>query len=73
MLSIFFENLVIAIYLLCLALIVIYSLGQLHLVITFYRKRHLFQRVKPLAGSEDLPMVTIQLPIYNELYVVDRW
>ncbi|MEM7659806.1 MAG: cellulose synthase family protein [Bacteroidota bacterium] len=66
------EVLVIGVYLLALISIFLYSLGQLHLVITFLRHRKHEQMLPPLEGDEDLPFVTIQLPIYNELYVVER-
>ena len=29
-------------------------------------------RARAVAGAEDLPRVTIQLPIFNEMYVADR-
>jgi cellulose synthase/poly-beta-1,6-N-acetylglucosamine synthase-like glycosyltransferase len=67
-----FEFLVLGLYLLALVCIVIYSLGQIHLVITYLRHHKAHTNVPPLAGDRDLPFVTIQLPIYNELYVVER-
>jgi cellulose synthase/poly-beta-1,6-N-acetylglucosamine synthase-like glycosyltransferase len=67
-----FEYSVLSVYGLALVLIVIYSIGQLHLVITFLRHRHKYQAEPPLVGDEGLPFVTVQLPIYNELYVVER-
>ena len=67
-----FEYIVLGIYGLALVLIVIYSIGQLHLILTFLRNRKKFQVQPPLEGNEDLPFVTIQLPIFNELYVVER-
>jgi cellulose synthase/poly-beta-1,6-N-acetylglucosamine synthase-like glycosyltransferase len=67
-----FEYLVLALYGIALVLIVIYSLGQLHLILTFLRNRKKYQAQPPLEGEQDLPFVTIQLPIYNELYVVER-
>ncbi len=66
-----FEYLVLSLYLLALVLIVLYSIGQLHLVITFLRHRKRYKAEPPLRG-DDVPFVTIQLPIYNELYVVER-
>lgn len=72
MLILILEYLVVGIYLICLLLIVIYSIGQLHLVITFYKHRKHYTPEPPLQGDKGLPFVTIQLPIYNELYVVDR-
>lgn len=67
-----FEYVVLGLYGLALVLIVIYSIGQLHLILTFLRNRKKFKSQAPLEGDQDLPFVTIQLPIYNELYVVER-
>lgn len=66
------EYAVLTIYGLSLVLIVLYSLMQLHLVITFLRWRKKCKPIAPLTGDEDLPFVTVQLPIYNELYVIER-
>lgn len=65
------EYLVLGVYGIALTLIVIYSFGQLHLVLTFLRNRQAFTAEPPLEG-DDVPFVTIQLPIFNELYVVER-
>ncbi|MEQ8809693.1 MAG: glycosyltransferase [Imperialibacter sp.] len=53
-----------------LSLIFLFSLGQLHLAIR-YRKN---KKATPatLAPLADFPLVAVQLPIYNELYVVER-
>lgn len=63
---------VLFLYGLGMVFIVLYSIGQLHLVLTFLRKRKHFVPEPPLQGNENLPFVTIQLPIFNELYVVER-
>lgn len=65
------EYLVLGVYGIALTLIFVYSLGQLHLVVTFLRHRHDFHPEPPLRG-DDVPFVTVQLPIFNELYVVER-
>lgn len=65
------EVVIISIYLLSLSFIVVYSLGQLHLVYLFFKHRNRMKPVEALEG-DDVPFVTIQLPIYNELYVVER-
>ena len=72
MLTKIFEYSVLAVYGIALTFIVLYSLGQLHLIITFLRNRKRFKSEPPLEGDQDLPFVTIQLPIYNELYVAER-
>lgn len=61
---------------LLLFLIFLYSLSQLHLLISYLRKRK--DSTKDLTGFENLlsldhyPLVTIQLPLYNEKEVVER-
>ncbi|MGE5341109.1 MAG: glycosyltransferase [Candidatus Omnitrophota bacterium] len=70
------ETILISIYTLALILIFCYSLVQLHLVIK-YVKFHKNKKagLKPSIHSimeKDLPFVTVQLPIFNELYVVER-
>lgn len=65
------EKLILIAYTVPLALVLCLSLVQLNLVVNYLRER---RRVgKP--GSLDVrkaPFVTIQLPIYNELYVSER-
>jgi len=59
----------------CLALlyITIYCLMQSHLLYYYYKKNGKPKPdMKPLNGDSELPFVTIQLPIYNEQYVVER-
>ncbi|MEM6345616.1 MAG: cellulose synthase family protein [Bacteroidota bacterium] len=72
MLITIFQYTVLTVYLITLVLVVLYSIGQLHLVVTFLRNRGQFQAEPPLAGEDETPFVTIQLPIFNELYVVER-
>jgi cellulose synthase/poly-beta-1,6-N-acetylglucosamine synthase-like glycosyltransferase len=59
-----------SIYVLCLATILIYSIVQGHLTFLYLKSKKQTSE-KPLL-PEVLPYVTIQLPIYNELYVVER-
>lgn len=62
------ETLVLAVYVAILVALLVYGLTQLHL----YR---LHRRVVPLSPSPTprrWPRVTIQLPVYNELYVVEQ-
>ncbi|MBB6612571.1 glycosyltransferase [Pontibacter sp. Tf4] len=63
-------TLVIVIYSLCLAFIFCYSLVQLHLTwLYLYGTR---QQPKPTIAFDAWPAVTVQLPVYNERYVVER-
>jgi len=49
--------------------LLLFSIGQLHLTFIYLRKK---PEVPIPDGSEFTPLVTIQLPIYNEKYVVER-
>lgn len=66
---------VLAIYVVCLLFIFAYSLVQLSLVVNYkrYRQQHdtVHDRVYDL-NQPDLPNVTVQLPVFNERYVVER-
>ena len=66
--------LIIAIYCIALMLIFFYSLAQLNLLINYlgYRKRNNEAPKFNLLDPKEIPFVTIQLPIYNEEYVVER-
>ena len=62
------------IYVIALTYITLYCLLQTHLLF-FYRRHHRTHDIKALKKAtidEELPFVTIQLPIYNELFVVER-
>jgi cellulose synthase/poly-beta-1,6-N-acetylglucosamine synthase-like glycosyltransferase len=66
------------IYLLALTFILLYSIVQLNLVILYVRyhrkQKRAQSRPKTLfhIPDEELPTVTVQLPVFNELYVVER-
>lgn len=50
----------------------LYSVNQVNLTFLAKRKKkHVFEQWK-LGEEKEYPMVTVQLPIYNELYVVER-
>ena len=64
---------IIGIYTLALLVIFTYSLSQLHLLINYFKsKRTTDSSEKFDFKKEDYPEVTIQLPLYNEYYVVER-
>ncbi|WP_113923037.1 cellulose synthase family protein [Cognataquiflexum aquatile] len=59
------------IYILAMLFILFYSFAQAHLLYHFFQfKKNLNISLEPAA--KDLPKVTVQLPIYNEMYVVER-
>ncbi|MDZ4787860.1 MAG: glycosyltransferase family 2 protein [Blastochloris sp.] len=47
-----------------------YGLHRFWMVYTYYKHKH--KKVNPLSRFTELPTVTVQLPIFNELYVVER-
>jgi cellulose synthase/poly-beta-1,6-N-acetylglucosamine synthase-like glycosyltransferase len=57
-------------YFTILVILSIYGLHRYSLVYLYLKHRH--QAPKPQQRFEHLPKVTIQLPIYNERYVVER-
>ena len=65
---------IIAIYSFALLLIFFYSLAQLNLLVNYlgYKKRNEEAPKFNLLDPKEIPFVTIQLPIYNEEYVMER-
>lgn len=59
------------IYIACLSVILVYSLVQVHLTFSYLRAKRKGEQQIPALPSE-LPFVTVQLPVFNELYVVER-
>ncbi|MDX5348693.1 MAG: glycosyltransferase family 2 protein [Hymenobacteraceae bacterium] len=67
------ELLLVIVYGVCLSFIFLYSLAQLHLALLYRRKKQQTESESPaLLPDTDLPPVTVQLPVYNEFYVVER-
>ncbi len=69
------ETIIIAIYSVALILIFMYALAQLNLLFNYLRARKKCETNVPkfdLSISEEIPYVTIQLPVYNEMYVMER-
>ncbi|MDH5399245.1 MAG: glycosyltransferase family 2 protein [Cyclobacteriaceae bacterium] len=65
--------LVFILYSLALLYIFLFSLSQLHLTWHFLREKRTFPtKAKNLPPPDDWPFVTIQLPVYNEKYVIRR-
>lgn len=58
-------------YFLGMFFILIYSLAQGHLLFNFLKARKSWDKI-PQTHPEVWPKVTVQLPVYNELYVVER-
>ena len=69
-----FEIIIIAIYTVALILIFLYSLAQLNLLFNYLKAQNLKDKSPKFdfTNPNEIPYVTIQLPVYNELYVMDR-
>jgi len=66
-------KIILAIYGVCLFLIFFYSILQLSLSIAYARNRKKKEReILPEFDPNNTPKVTIQLPMYNEMYVAER-
>ena len=66
-------RIVLGIYGACLVLIFFYSVIQLSLAIAYIRNKKKQQsRVTPAFDLANAPKVTIQLPMFNEMYVAER-
>jgi cellulose synthase/poly-beta-1,6-N-acetylglucosamine synthase-like glycosyltransferase len=65
---IFLSIIPVIVYGIAALLILTYSISQFFLFVNYLKKSD----PKPLATFEHLPFVTIQLPIFNEKYVVER-
>lgn len=65
---------IIAIYTLALLTIFMYSLAQLNLLINYLKSRKQKETCLTfdLSKEEEIPHVTVQLPVFNELYVMER-
>jgi cellulose synthase/poly-beta-1,6-N-acetylglucosamine synthase-like glycosyltransferase len=65
---IFLSNITVILYALAAFLVLLYSISQFFLFYSYLIKK----TKKPVSHFEKLPSVTIQLPIFNEKYVVER-
>lgn len=68
------ETIIIVIYTIALLLIFFYALAQLNLMFNYLSaSKHISDDVKfDFSNPNEIPLVTIQLPVYNELYVMQR-
>jgi cellulose synthase/poly-beta-1,6-N-acetylglucosamine synthase-like glycosyltransferase len=63
------ETLILATYFFVLVILAVYGWHRYYLVYLYMKNK---DRHPVPAGLDPLPVVTIQLPIYNEMYVADR-
>src|ERR687896_190067 len=64
------ETFVLAAYFFVLLILAAYGWHRYYLVYLYMKHKH--ELPVPLGSLDPLPRVTIQLPLYNEMYVVDR-
>lgn len=64
------ETFIIVFYLSILILMSIYGINRYYTIYLFKKHRH--DKITPLSNFKKLPRVTIQLPVFNEKYVVER-
>jgi cellulose synthase/poly-beta-1,6-N-acetylglucosamine synthase-like glycosyltransferase len=65
-----FETLILALYFFVLSILAIYGWHRYYLVYLYMKNKG--NAPKPLPPPEVFPAVTVQLPIFNEMYVADR-
>ncbi|MDT0646714.1 glycosyltransferase family 2 protein [Zunongwangia sp. F260] len=65
---------IIILYTLALLLVFFYSISQLQLLLNYLKAKKTDENseVFDFSNTEEIPFVTIQLPLYNEMYVVER-
>ena len=68
------ETTVIVIYTIALLLIFMYAIAQLNLLFNYLSSKKRIDDCEKfdLSNPEEIPYVTIQLPVYNEMYVMER-
>src|SRR5918996_1445585 len=64
------EFAVLGLYFLTLVILAVFGLHRYIMVYLYFKHRD--RRAVALPLPEKLPRVTVQLPLYNEMYVVDR-
>ncbi len=65
-----FSAIILFFYVLAIVVLVLFGLHRYYLVYLYYKYKN--RPLKPQKKFEKLPPVTVQLPIYNEFYVVER-
>jgi cellulose synthase/poly-beta-1,6-N-acetylglucosamine synthase-like glycosyltransferase len=65
-----FDVFIVSLYFVILAILSFYGLHRYMMVFLF--NKHKKRETKPQSRFEELPRVTVQLPCYNEMYVMER-
>jgi cellulose synthase/poly-beta-1,6-N-acetylglucosamine synthase-like glycosyltransferase len=67
-----FDWVIIIFYFTILALLAILGAYRLRMVYQFWRYRHVKPQPKRRYAESEAPRITVQLPLFNEMYVVER-
>ncbi|WNH13479.1 cellulose synthase family protein [Thalassobellus suaedae] len=68
------ETIIIVIYTVALLMIFTYALAQLNLLFNYLtsKRKKITGETFDFSNAEEVPFITIQLPVYNEMYVMER-
>ena len=66
------QQTVIFLYTIGAILITVYSIGQFHLLFILLKNRKTYKTIAPTYKDGEWPYVTVQLPMFNELYVAEH-
>src|SRR5690606_33034628 len=68
------ETIIIVVYTISLLLIFIYAVAQLNLLFNYLtsKRKKPNSEVFDFSNPDEIPFITIQLPVYNEMYVMER-
>jgi hypothetical protein len=67
-----FDWVVLILYFAILFVLAVYGGYRVKQVVDFWRYRKFIPQPKGSFSEEDLPTITVQLPLFNEMYVVER-
>ncbi len=67
-----FDWTILILYFTILGVLAIYGAYRIKQVIDFWRYRRIQPHPKAYFSEENLPLITVQLPLFNEVYVVER-
>src|SRR5688572_25286856 len=67
-----FDWTILIVYFTILTVLAIYGGYRVKQVIDFWRYRKFVPEPKARFRAEELPVITVQLPLFNEMYVVER-
>ena len=67
-----FDYAILIVYFSILATLAVYGSYRIKQVIDFWRYRKFVPQPSARFAEHELPVITVQLPLFNELYVVDR-